>query len=199
MSYPWSSFCFRSNCSLLPREAALTRLGSTVDKLTVVLASTAPSSACPLCDFDSSRVHSRYTRHLADLPCFGRAVQLHVTVRRFFCTEVQCPRLIFAERLPGFAAPHARTTALLRETHEAIGYALGGEPGSRLTVRLAIATSPDTLLRRVKQLEDESEPPPRFVGIDDWAWRKDDATAPSSSTWSKVMSSISCPIAMRRP
>jgi transposase len=97
---------------------------------------------------------------------------LHLAVRRFFCSELRCPRRIFAERLPGFASPYARTTSLLRETHEAIGCALGGEPGSRLTIRLAIATSPDTLLRRVKQLKDESKPPPRFVGIDDWAWRK---------------------------
>ena len=140
--------------------------------LTVVLATTTLSSACPLCAFDSSRVHSRYTRRFADLPCFGRAVQLHVAVRRFFCSELQCQRRIFAERLPGFAAPYARTTSLLRATHEAIGCALGGEPGSRLSIRLAIAASPDTLLRRVKQLKDESKPPPRFVGIDDWAWRK---------------------------
>jgi transposase len=140
--------------------------------LTIVLATTASSSACPLCYLDSSRVHSRYTRRLTELPCFGRAVQLHVAVRRFFCSELRCPRHIFAERLPGFAAPYARTTSLLRETHAAIGCALGGEPGSRLTIRLAIATSPDTLLRRVKQLNGRSKPPPRFVGIDDWAWRK---------------------------
>ncbi len=36
----------------------------------------------------------------------------------------------------------------------------------------AIPTSPDTLLRRVKQFKDDTAPPPRFVGIDDWAWRK---------------------------
>src|SRR5258706_8893308 len=37
---------------------------------------------------------------------------------------------------------------------------------------MAITTSPDTLLRRVKRLKNESAPPPRVVGIDDWAWRK---------------------------
>jgi len=95
-----------------------------------------------------------------------------VTVRRFFCSEVECPRRIFAERLLGFAAPHARTTARLHNTHEAIGYALSGEAGSRLTIRLAITTSPDTLLRRVKHRNHESVSPARFVGIDDWAWRK---------------------------
>jgi transposase len=39
-------------------------------------------------------------------------------------------------------------------------------------VLIAMPTSPDTLLRRVKQLKDVPGPPPRVVGIDDWAWRK---------------------------
>ena len=118
------------------------------------------------------RVHSRYTRRLADLPCFGRAVRLQVTVRRFFCPQPECPRRIFAERLPGFAEPYARTTDRLRQAHESIGFALGGEAGSRLTIGLSMATSPDTLLRRVKQLKDDRRRLPRFVGIDDWAWCK---------------------------
>jgi DNA-binding NarL/FixJ family response regulator len=37
---------------------------------------------------------------------------------------------------------------------------------------MAITTSPDTLLRRVKQLKNEPTEAPRVVGIDDWAWRK---------------------------
>ena len=142
------------------------------DSLTLLLETTASTAACPICGADSNRVHSRYHRALADLPCFGKAVRLVVMVRRFFCTKPQCPRRIFSERLLGFARPYSRATDRLREAHEAIGSALGGEPGSRLTVRLAIATSPDTLLRRVKQLEGESSAPPRFVGIDDWAWLK---------------------------
>jgi transposase len=142
------------------------------DALTLVLETAASTAACPICGALSNRVHSRYRRALADLPCFGKAVRLVIMVRRFFCAEPQCPRQIFAERLLGFARPYSRATDRLREAHEAIGSALGGEPGSRLTVRLAIATSPDTLLRRVKQLEGESSVSPRFVGIDDWAWRK---------------------------
>jgi transposase len=37
---------------------------------------------------------------------------------------------------------------------------------------MTMTTSPDTLLRRVKRLKNEPAPPPRVVGIDDWAWRK---------------------------
>jgi transposase len=117
-------------------------------------------------------VHSRYTRRLEDLPCLGRPVRLPLAVRRFVCPQPDCPRRIFAERLPGFAAPWARTTDRLRQTQTDIGSSLGGEAGARLAARLAVTTSPDTLLRRVKHLRNEPAEPPRVVGIDDWAWRK---------------------------
>ena len=54
------------------------------------------------------------------------------------------------ERLPIRRAV-LRTTSRLHHAHDAIGHALGGEAGSRLTMRLAVTTSPDTLLRRVKK------------------------------------------------
>jgi len=155
-----------------PSESRFVACALGVDSFTVHLAITTPMAACPRCGSEARNVHSRYSRQLADLPCFGRAVQLRVTIRRFSCPQPECPRLIFAERLPGFAEPHARTTSRLRQAHEAIGYALGGEAGARLTKSLAMATSPDTLLRRAKQLKDGSSPAPRFVGIDDWAWCK---------------------------
>ena len=143
-----------------------------VENLTVHLATTAPTAACPLCGYDTPRVHSRYTRRLDDLPCLGRCVRLQVAVRRFACPQPDCPRRIFTERLPGFAAPWARTTDRLRRTQTDIGSSLGGEAGARLAARMAITTSPDTLLRRVKQFKNKPTGPPRVVGIDDWAWRK---------------------------
>jgi hypothetical protein len=46
----------------------------------------------------------------------------------------------------GAPAPHARTTARLCQAHESIGYALGGDAGSRLTARLSMTIRPYTLL-----------------------------------------------------
>jgi transposase len=155
-----------------PEGSCLVRACLDVENLTVHLATTAPTAACPLCSYDTPRVHSRYTRRLDDLPCLGRCVRLQFAVRRFVCPQLDCPRRIFAERLPGFAAPWARTTDRLGQTQADIGSSLGGEAGSRLAARLAMTTSPDTLLRRVKRLKNEPAPPPRVVGIDDWAWRK---------------------------
>jgi transposase len=155
-----------------PEGSCLVRACLDVENLTVHLATTAPTAACPLCGYDTPRVHSRYTRRLDDLPCLGRCVRLQLAVRRFACPQPDCPRRIFTERLPGFAAPWARTTDRLRQTQTDIGSSLGGEAGARLAARTAITTSPDTLLRRVKRLKNKPTGPPRVVGIDDWAWRK---------------------------
>jgi hypothetical protein len=170
--HPWSLLLLPLELFAAPAGSRLVDCVLDVDNLTVHLAITSPTASCPICGSDASRVHSRCTRHLADLPCFDRSVQLHVSVRRFSCPEPKCPRHIFVERLPGFAEPYARTTARLRQAHESIGYHLGGEAGARLTIDLAMTTSPDTLLRRVKQLKDGSAPLPHFVGIDDSARRK---------------------------
>jgi transposase len=140
--------------------------------LTLGIATTKPNASCPACGYETWRVHSRYTRSLAEEPVFGRQVRLLMTVRRFFCSESRCPRHVFVEPLDGFAARYARTTTRLARTHLAIGLALGGEAGARLAEKLAVPTSPDTLLRRVKKAGSRASGNPRLVGIDDWAWCK---------------------------
>jgi transposase len=140
--------------------------------LTLGIATTHPNASCPTCGGESQRVHSRYTRHLAEEPAFGRRVRLQISVRRFLCPHSGCPRHIFVEPLDGFAAKHARTTTRLAQAHLAIGSALGGEAGARLAEKAAMPTSPDTLLRRVRQAGARSSLTPRLVGIDDWAWCK---------------------------
>jgi transposase len=142
------------------------------DILTLGIATTNPNVSCPVCGDETWSVHSRYTRRLAEEPAFGHRVRLQMMVRRFLCHEADCPRRIFAEPLDGFAAKHARTTMRLAQTQRAIGSALGGEAGARLAAKTAVPTSPDTLLRRVKQAGARPSGAPKFVGIDDWAWSK---------------------------
>jgi hypothetical protein len=49
----------------------------------------------------------------------------------------------------------------------------GGRPGQRLLDRLCIATSDDTVLRRVRDNPSEAGARPvQNLGVDDWAWRK---------------------------
>src|SRR5262249_52312696 len=106
------------------------------DTVAVAVRSVAATACCPLCSRTSQRIHSRYVRKLADLPWHGRRVRVDLEVRRFACGFHDCVRRIFAERLPTVATRYARTTVRLRDTHRAIGFALGGEAGARLTIRL---------------------------------------------------------------
>lgn len=157
--------------SLLPADAGVVITGVTVatEAMTVALSTTADAAACPKCCSLSAVVHSRYRRSLQDRPCLGFPVRLLVTARKFVCRRGDCPQRVFCERLPELADPCARTTGELADAHRALGLVLGGEAGARLAAQLGLPTSPDTILRRVKDAPDEPAPRPRYVGIDDWA------------------------------
>ena len=134
--------------------------------------SSCPSVACPVCGHTTARLHSHYLRTLADLPWGGRSVRLSLMVRRFRCSHPECPRRIFAERIPDLVAPYARKTTRLREILRFVGFALGGEGGARLLMRLGMRASPSTLLRYVRGSPEPVYPEPIVVGIDDWAFRR---------------------------
>nr|WP_244422230.1 transposase family protein [Ktedonobacter racemifer] len=55
----------------LPEGFHLVGLEKRDDVLTVTLVSTQVFPCCPLCRSAARRVHSYYTRHVADLPCTG--------------------------------------------------------------------------------------------------------------------------------
>ena len=81
-------------------------------QLTLYLTSTQTQAACPVCGQPSHRVHSRYERTLADLPYVAFSLTLIVQVCKFFCSNPDCRRRIFTERLPEVAAPCVSQPAL---------------------------------------------------------------------------------------
>jgi len=140
--------------------------------LTLVLATTRRTACCPLCSRRSRGIHSRYQRTLADLPWGGHSVTLRVEVRRFFCRNRRCARVIFAERLPELTAPHARRTNAQHALLLDVACALGGQPGARLAVRHGVDTSRATLLRLVHRAPLPPVGRPRVLGVDDWSQRR---------------------------
>ncbi|MER6032211.1 transposase family protein [Streptomyces sp. NPDC001851] len=68
-------------------------------------------SDCPHCGSASVRVHSRYTRRLADAAVGGARVVIELLVRRFKCPKTACPAVRFAEQISGLTSPHARMPA----------------------------------------------------------------------------------------
>ncbi|NTV62707.1 MAG: ISL3 family transposase, partial [Oscillochloris sp.] len=134
--------------------------------------STQAAPACPRCARAGPRVHSRYTRTLADLPWADVAVQVQLHVRKCFCVTETCSRRIFCERVPQLAQPWARRTRRLAAHQERIGVALGGAAGERLADDLDQPASRDSLIRLVRAHDLPAPPTPRILGVDDWARRK---------------------------
>jgi transposase len=129
---------------------------------------------CPVCGVPSRSRHSFYSRTLGDLSAQGTPVTIRVRVGRWRCRNEQCGRRIFAERLPGIAAPSARQTDRLAEIVRLFGHSAGGRPSARLMARLGMCVSHTTILRRLKQHAGTrlKRTAIRVAGVDEWAWRK---------------------------
>jgi transposase len=161
---------------LLP-DATLLRLEAwdvddTTTQITLRVQSTQTRAPCPLCATPARRIHSDYGRTLADLPWAQYRVYLQLRVRKWFCHNRACHRRIFTERLPTIAAPWARRTLRLARRLMALGVALGGTAGVRLSHAWDLAVSRNTLLRGLRQQPLPSLPTPRVLGVDDFALRK---------------------------
>jgi hypothetical protein len=153
----------------LPDELEVTGIEMRDEGLTITVVSKQLCACCSLCSTEASRLHSRYTRAVADLPCGGQQVRLLVGVRRYFCDVPTCQRKIFAERLTPFVEPRARVTQRLYQIVHIIGLATGGRLGVRVTDRLQIQTSRHTILRRILALPHEPVGEVLQIGIDDFS------------------------------
>ena len=131
------------------------------------------SGTCPGCGSLSSSVHSRYIRWPRDFPASGRQLVIRLTARRFRCSAPSCDRKTFVERFaPDVIAARARRTSRLDRLVHCIGVALGGRPGERLTERLSMPVSADTLLRTLRRRSAPTPTSVKIVGLDDFAWRR---------------------------
>jgi len=116
----------RALLPLIPAALHVVQVVPAPDRITILTAPKPSSSACPFCGGVSSRVHSHYTRTLADLPWQGRAVTVQVRARRFRCATAGCLCQVVAERLPEVAQSWARRTARLGDIQRHIGLAPSG-------------------------------------------------------------------------
>lgn len=109
---------------------------------------------------------------MRDTPIGMKPVCLEIQVRRFRCRNKQCQQKTFAEQYPDLVGRRRRHTHRLMANLGQIGLATGGEAGVRLAKKLAMHTSPATIIRLVRQLDTSVTTTPRIIGIDDWAFRK---------------------------
>ena len=161
---------------VLPDPLLLELVDIEIDKptnlITTFAITTSTEARCPLCQQTSEKVHSHYTRTVADLSCFGQRVCWLIEVRRFFCRNPCCKRKIFTERLPTCAPAYARRTLRQTEILCELAFALGGKVGEQIAQLLGVATSHDTLLRLIRRSPSPTVSTPRILGVDDFAWKK---------------------------
>ncbi|WP_158795044.1 transposase family protein [Streptomyces sp. NRRL S-337] len=133
---------------------------------------TARQAACPGCEGWSRRIHGSYLRFPRDLPAAGKLLVMSLRVRRFVCAEETCQRRTFAEQVPGLTRRFGRRTERLRSALVAVGLALAGRAGYRMTNVFEAPVSRNTLLRLVSVLPDPPVAPSRVLGVDEYAQRR---------------------------
>ncbi|WP_079146830.1 transposase family protein [Streptomyces griseochromogenes] len=117
------------------------------------------------------RVHSRYWRHIADLPLGGQKMAVHLRVRRFFCDQGECRRRTFVEQVAGLTERRLSSSTAARSAMRAIAVQLGGRPVRRLCRKLQLHGRRSSLLGQL------TSPPaparaPRILGIDEFAFHR---------------------------
>jgi transposase len=138
----------------------------------LLISSTQANARCPGCDVPARHIHSRYIRTLADLPWGGYGITWRLRVRKLFCRNPACARRIFTERLPGLVAPWAQRTVRLAARLLAMGLALGGAAGVRLSRHFGLTVSRNTLLRMILRAPCHTISSPQVLSVDDFALRK---------------------------
>lgn len=162
-----------SSCYAVPQHPFLIRGISFHDGVVVLDAAGGQAAAvCPGCATPSVQVHDRYQRRPLDLPWRGLTVRLVLTVRRFCCENADCAKRTFAEDFAPVVPRLARRTAEAAALLLRIALAAGGEAGARLARAVGVPTSPDTLLRLIRQLPRPDTAGLRILGIDDLALRR---------------------------
>jgi len=153
----------------LPDGLVITSLAASEAQLVVHIVCTSPTARCPLCQQSSERMHGHYGRTVADRPCAGQRVILALRVRKFVCCTPTCPQQVFTERLPDLVQSYARMTNRLREAFIDLGLATSAQV---FAPKLGMQVSASTLLRSLRTVSCPAPLSVRFLGIDDWAWKK---------------------------
>lgn len=157
----------------LPERFQLDAVTAAGQQVCCCLSLTNPESPCPCCGSPGRRVHSTYRRQLTDLPLGANTLLLNLRVRKYFCDCPDCPRQIFAERIPEVARPYARRTERLTRLIADIGCECGGEAGAFLVAQSRLGGwVPNTVLNIVRAITPQVDYTPRILGVDDWAMRK---------------------------
>ncbi|WMX45246.1 hypothetical protein RGF97_10825 [Streptomyces roseicoloratus] len=90
-------------------------------------------------------------------------------MRRLYCENPSCPKVTFAEQVPGLTMRYQRRTPLLQGLVEAVGVVLACRGGARMLRILNITLSRCTVLSQLMRMPLPPLVTPRVLGVDDFA------------------------------
>lgn len=141
--------------------------------LLIAAVSTQKRSACPCCGKLSQSIHGFYGRSLSDLPVSGKEVKVILRVRKFFCKNRKCSRIVFTERFDDQIKSHKRCFSRSADLVRSVGTELGGNRGAVLCQVIGYPVSSSTVLRTLKGISVSVRPlTSGVIGVDDWAYKK---------------------------
>lgn len=126
-------------------------------------------AGCTGCGQLSGWCHSRYVRSLSDVTLAGRPLRIALSVRRLYCENTTCPKVTFAEQVPGLTARYQRRTPPLQRLVEDVGVVLAGRGGSRMLRILNIRLSRVSVLSQLMRVPLPPLVTPRVLGVDDFS------------------------------
>ena len=126
-------------------------VGTSSGKVLLQAVSSSNSAICPYCQTLSSKRHSVYVRKPQALACADAAIQLVLSVQRYFCENPSCTHRTFAERIPETVEFYSRRTIDLEALLKVIAFETSAETVGRICQKLKVSVSPDSVLRLIRK------------------------------------------------
>lgn len=121
--------------------------------------SQASSACCPKCQVVSTRRHSQTKRKIRDLPISEKEVYLYILLRKWFCSNEACATKIFTESIEAAPAYHRNTVRVTNQLRE-LAFQSNCVQAAKLSEKLHVPVSHDTLLRLIYQTPQPTETSP---------------------------------------
>lgn len=158
--------------SFFPKEFVIKEVVMDHENINIEIISSKNICKCPICNTESSKIHSQYKRFLYDLNMIDKTVKLFLTSRKFFCCNPLCHRSIFTERFNSLITPYARRTTRLNEKLSKLAFSMSCEAASKLSKYITVSLSADTFLRIINKEKIIINSEYKHIGVDDFAFRK---------------------------
>lgn len=149
----------------------VSKLEETDRTINITMRMKSKKATCPICQKESTALHSTYKRELDDTPFHNKNVRLNVTAHLFYCENQECSERMFAQDLI-IADKNKIRTHWLNTFILSLACRFSSEGTSRILKEFNINISNDTIDKMIDHIKIVDNPDIEEIGVDDVAYRK---------------------------